>query len=98
MTVIMQGQYKPEARSRPWGAAERDGAVYNPVVRVNNIWPFQPGDTRQFADAQRIRQRRMVGTTGRVDTRQTHGSRLKPVDPRSEEHTSELQSRRDLVC
>jgi hypothetical protein len=81
MTEVVQRQYESEARSRRRGPAERKGAVDNPVVCVNHMWPLLPSDEGQLADTQRIRHRRVMGTAGRIDTREAHRSRGEPVHP-----------------
>ena len=43
--------------------------------------PFQPGDARQLANTQRIRQWGVMGPAGRIDTREAHRSRGEPVYP-----------------
>jgi hypothetical protein len=48
---------------------------------VNNIGPLLPGNARQLADSQRIRQWRVMGAVGRIDTREVHRRRGKPVHP-----------------
>jgi hypothetical protein len=50
-------------------------------VRVYDVWPLLPGDAGQFADTQRIRQWRVMGAAGRIDTREAHRSRGEPVHP-----------------
>jgi hypothetical protein len=48
---------------------------------MNNMRPFLPDDACQLADTQRIRQRRVMGAAGRIDTREAHGKRGKPAHP-----------------
>ncbi len=86
MTEVVQCQHQSEARSGPGGASQRDSAVDDPVVRMDNLRPLLPGDAGQLADTQRIRHRWVVGAAGRIDTRQKHRSHGEPVhpDPRCE--------------
>jgi len=45
------------------------------------MWPLMPSNACQLADTQRIRQRRMMGAVGRIDTREAHRGRGEPVHP-----------------
>jgi hypothetical protein len=48
---------------------------------VDNVRPLLPSDAGQLADAQRIRQRRVMGAIGRIDRREAHRDRGEPVHP-----------------
>jgi len=45
------------------------------------MWPLLPSDACQLADTQRIRHRWVMGAAGRIDAREAHRSRGKPVHP-----------------
>jgi hypothetical protein len=81
MAEVVQRENEAETHPHRGGAAQRDGAVDDPVVGVHDMWPFLAGDAGQFADAERIWQWRVMGTAGRVDTREAHRSRAEPVHP-----------------
>jgi hypothetical protein len=53
---------------------------------MHKFWPLLPNDAREFADSQWVRQWRVMGATGRIDTREMHRGRGEPVhsNPRCE--------------
>src|SRR5436190_5734083 len=67
-----------------------------PRRRASTLFPyttlFRSGRRRSASSSPRSRWR--AGSTGSSSCRRE----LDPVEPRSEEHTSELQSHSDLVC
>src|SRR3712207_8503440 len=60
--------------------------------------PAREGDQRQGDDGERQRQRQAIGRVGRTEHAGVARIDAAGAELRSEEHTSELQSRQYLVC
>jgi hypothetical protein len=77
----MERQHEPERPVICGPSPERQHAVDSPVVGVHHVWPRLPDYLPHSAHAKRIRNRRVMGSTGRVNTGETHGHGREPAHP-----------------